>query len=902
MSKLWSFTDNNGTFESPRADKIKALYFPLCNERIKSSVSPDLHGDIKTQNNAFLLPPVSRIDLSTLRASRNFWVYLSKGKIWSCCGVSKESSLLRGDSFKLEAGLLWHKLIRQNKKIGLEAEILSFVPGGREPLEIMEVNLKNISEESLTFTPIAAIPMFCRGANNLRDHRHVTSLLERVTLDKYGVIARPTLSFDEAGHKPNKYFYFVLGWDEKLAYPQYIYPTQDMFCGDAGDLEMPESVFKNKLPSKEQIQGREPMGALRFKKVTLSPGKTYSYTIVMGISESQQEIRACINKFRKKDAVRRNFLITKDSWEIKANAFGLVTGDMDFDNWFRWVSIQPTLRRIFGCSFLPDFDYGKGGRGWRDLWQDCLSLILHDPTQVRPLLINNFSGVRIDGSNATIIGNKTGELISDRDNIVRTWMDHGIWPLLALDLYLNETGDFSILSEDAPYFRDHELCRGRERDEKWDPRQGQQLKTVSGKIYKGTLLEHLLVENLVQFFNVGRHNHIRLEGADWNDGLDMASDNGESVAFTNMYAQNFNTLAGLLERLNKPEIVVFEELSLLLKKIDPDSVAQKRKLLEEYFKRTKFSLSGRKKQVDTKALIRDLRGKAEWMMSHIRKKEWLREGFFNGYYDNNSRRVEGRQKGTTRICLASQVFPIMSGTATQAQIKKALRAVNRYLWDKKFKSYRLNSDFSRRSFKTSGGIPPKAGKEEQHNLGRAFSFVYGEKENGAFFNHMVVMFAFSLYKRSFVKEGWRALSSIYRMSMDTEKSKIYPCLPEYFNGEGRGMYSYLTGSASWFALVLLTQSFGARGENGNLCIEPKLSREQFNRAGSISINKLFCSRKLRINFFNPGLLDYGKYKIIKATLGSKELPVTNPHSLRIARQLIKRTPINKEIALNITLG
>jgi len=40
------------------------------------------------------------------------------------------------------------------------------------------------------------------------------------------------------------------------------------------------------------------------------------------------------------------------------------------------VAIQPTLRKIFGCSFLPDFDYGKGGRGWRDLWQDCLGLIL----------------------------------------------------------------------------------------------------------------------------------------------------------------------------------------------------------------------------------------------------------------------------------------------------------------------------------------------------------------------------------------------------------------------------------------------------------------------------------------------------------------------------------------------
>lgn len=124
--------------------------------------------------------------------------------------------------------------------------------------------------------------------------------------------------------------------------------------------------------------------------------------------------------------------------------------------------IQPLLRRIFGCSFLPDFDYGKGGMGWRDLWQDSLSLILNDPGKVRPLLINNFSGVRIDGSNATIIGKKTGEFIADRNRISRVWMDHGVWPLITLDLYINETGDLNILFEQAGYFRDHQIFRSRE--------------------------------------------------------------------------------------------------------------------------------------------------------------------------------------------------------------------------------------------------------------------------------------------------------------------------------------------------------------------------------------------------------------------------------------------------------
>lgn len=59
-----------------------------------------------------------------------------------------------------------------------------------------------------------------------------------------------------------------------------------------------------------------------------------------------------------------------------------------------------------------------------------------------------------------------------------------------------------------------------------------QQKTVNGDIYYGTILEHLLLQHLCAFYEVGDHNHILLRGADWNDALDMANKHGESVAFT----------------------------------------------------------------------------------------------------------------------------------------------------------------------------------------------------------------------------------------------------------------------------------------------------------------------------------------------------------------------------------
>ena len=73
---------------------------------------------------------------------------------------------------------------------------------------------------------------------------------------------------------------------------------------------------------------------------------------------------------------------------------------------------------------------------------------------VKELLFNNFRGIRIDGSNATIIGDQPGEFKADRNNIVRIWSDHGAWPLLTTKMYIDESGDIDFLLEKQCYFSD----------------------------------------------------------------------------------------------------------------------------------------------------------------------------------------------------------------------------------------------------------------------------------------------------------------------------------------------------------------------------------------------------------------------------------------------------------------
>ena len=82
--------------------------------------------------------------------------------------------------------------------------------------------------------------------------------------------------------------------------------------------------------------------------------------------------------------------------------------------------------------------------------------------------------------------------------------------------------------------------RGTEIDTLWNDAYGNKQRTEDGQVYTGSVLEHILIQQLAAFYDVGVHNIYRLRGADWNDALDMAAENGESVAFTWFYVKKFD--------------------------------------------------------------------------------------------------------------------------------------------------------------------------------------------------------------------------------------------------------------------------------------------------------------------------------------------------------------------------
>lgn len=887
------FLNKQGDFSLCAADETSYLYFPIANESgIMGSITPNLNGDSKIGQNSFLLEPVSIENLHSSNMGRNMWIKINGSIIWSVAGTCASQQVDQfsedKDEVTVTAGKLWHLVKRRNKKIGIMSEVLSYCPATDEKAEIMKVTFKNISDQWMDFVPTVAIPIYGRSADNIRDHRHVTSLLHRITVKEDGIVVTPTLSFDERGHKRNEISYGVYAREDNHSKPVGFIPVLEDFLGEGGRLIWPRAVVCDDVPllnAGANIEGMEAMGGIRFEQATLKPGESKTYYIVLSYNKEGLEY---LDKLEEEKA----YSDMQEYWKKQAT-IQCRTMDETFNQFIGWIGIQPTLRRIYGCSFLPHHDYGRGGRGWRDLWQDSLALLLNDAKEVRSRIISYFGGVRIDGSNATIIGVAPGEFIADRNSIVRVWMDHGIWPLITTSLYIHQTGDADILFEENTYFKDSLSSRGDCKDGLWDGKNNK-LKTYSNGVYKGSILEHILVQHLTAFYDMGEHNHMKLRGGDWNDALDMAKEHGESVAFTAAYAGNLTKLGDILSWIlnnsNMEEVEIAEEIVLLLNQ--PESiynhVSEKRKILEQYCNSCTSYISGNKIKIKLSALVKDLKAKADWIKKHIRSSEWVLDNkghhWFNGYYDNHKEQVEGIHNDNVRVLLTSQVFSIMSGTATDEQVSEIVNTLDFYLYDYSVGGYRQNTNFL----------------EVKTDLGRMFGFAYGNKENGSVFSHMAVMYAYSLYSRGFVTEGFKVLNSLYHHAMDFKKSRIYPGIPEYFNGRGRGMYHYLTGSASWFMLTILTQMFGVRGNCGDLILNPKLVAEQFNEKGTALIHTYFGDRNITVIYENKNQKEIGDYEIEEVYMNEKFYPISGEEA-RISRKDIQELDETVEHKIRVIL-
>ena len=276
-------------------------------------------------------------------------------------------------------------------------------------------------------------------------------------------------------------------------------------------------------------------------------------------------------------------------------------------------------------------------------------------------------------------------------------------------------------------------------------------------------------------------------------------------------------------------------------------------------------------------LADDLEKRADWLTGHLRRQEWIdggEEGWFNSYYDNDGQAGEGFFPAGVRMMLTGQVFAVMGGVADEEQVGP-YRAQRRPL-PLPPRDRRLPAEHRFRRTEIQPGPDVRLCLRREGERRRLL--------------HMTVMYANALYRRGFAREGWKALKTLADAALHFETSRIYPGIPEYFSTDGRGVYHYLTGAASWFMLTMITQAFGVRGEAGDLLLAPQLTAEQFDETGTAELQLTFAGRPLTVRYHNAARKEAGSYRLGEVRCGDTAVTPGADGTVKLPRALVEQLP------------
>lgn len=278
------------------------------------------------------------------------------------------------------------------------------------------------------------------------------------------------------------------------------------FIGRGKSIENPEALKRVRL-SNTTGGGYDPC-LCENVKFTIKQGEEQTLVIMLGEDESIDAVEKVIGKYEDIKKVEEELNIVKDYWRNLLHTIKVKTPDKTMDIMLNgWLLYQTIVCRIWARSAF----YQSGGAyGFRDQLQDMMAVAYVDPNMTREHIVYSASRQFLEGD-------VQHWWHPGVDSGIRTrFSDDLLWlPYVTAD-YINRTGDYSILDEEAYYLEDKPLAEGE--DERY---------TISKRSdKKGSIYEHCIkaIERGLKF---GPHNIPLMGSGDWNDGMSEIGNKGK---------------------------------------------------------------------------------------------------------------------------------------------------------------------------------------------------------------------------------------------------------------------------------------------------------------------------------------------------------------------------------------